>query len=70
MLSYPIFNKAFEIHTDASKLQLGLVISQKGETIAFYSRKLNLAQVNYNITERELLSIMDTLKEFKNNLLG
>ena len=57
LLSYPDFNKPFEIHTDASKLQLGAVISQKGKPVAFYSRKLNPAQVNYTTTEREILSI-------------
>ena len=38
--------------------------------IAFYSRKLILAQVNYTITERELLSIAETLKELRNIFLG
>ena len=70
LLSYPDFNKPFEIHTDASKVQLGAVISQNNKPIAFYSRKLNPAQVNYTTTERELLSIVETLKEFRNILLG
>ena len=43
LLGYPDFNALFEIHTDASKLQLGAVISQKGKPIAFYSRKMNSA---------------------------
>ena len=30
LLSYPDFNEPFKIHTDASKLQLGAVNSQKG----------------------------------------
>ena len=67
---YPDFNATFEIHTDASKLQLGAVISQKGKPIAFYSRKMNRAQQNYTTTEKELFSIVETLKEFRNILLG
>jgi hypothetical protein len=54
----------FEIHTDASKLQLG------GKPVAFYSRKLQLAQTRYTTTERELFSIVETLKELRNILLG
>ena len=70
MLSYPDFSKPFVIHTDASHRQLGAVISQEGKPIAFYSRKLNDAQTRYTTTERELLSIVETLKEFRNILLG
>ena len=68
LLSYPNFNKAFVIHTDASKLLLGAVISQDDKPIAFYRRKLNSVQVYYTTTERELLSIIETLKEFRNIL--
>jgi hypothetical protein len=41
-------------------------------TIAFYSRKLNTAQKRYATTERyrELLSAIETCKEYKNILLG
>ena len=70
LLSYPDFNLLFEIHTDASHTQLGVVISQNNKLIAFYSRKLHLAQRRYTTTECELLSIIETLKEFKNILLG
>ena len=70
LLAFPDFNKTFEIHTDASKIQLGAIISQDGKPIAFYSRKLNPAQTRYTTTERELLSIVETLKEFRNILLG
>ena len=53
---------------DASKKQLGSVISQKSKRIAFYSKKLKSAQVNYTTTEHELLFIIETLKEFRNIL--
>ena len=70
LLAYPDFNAPFEIHTDAQKLKMGAVISQKGKPIAFYARKMNSAQQNYTKTEKELLSIVETLKEFRNILLG
>lgn len=70
LLAYPDFNKPFVIHTDASHTQLGAVISQDNRPIAFYSRKLKPEQTRYTTTERELLSIVETLKEFRNILLG
>ena len=70
LLAYPDFNAPFEIHTDASKLQIGAVISQKAKPIDFYSRRMNSAQHNYTTTEKELFSIVATLKEFRNILLG
>jgi hypothetical protein len=68
MLAHPDFSKPFTIHTDASHCQLGGVISQDGKSIAFYSRKLTNAQTC--CTEHELLSIVETLKECRNILLG
>jgi len=69
-LACPNFNKPFQIHTNASNYQLGAVVSQEGKPIAFCSRKLNPAQTWYTTTERELLSIVKTLKEYRNMLLG
>ena len=70
LLTYPNFSKEFEIHTDASQYQLGAVIAQDNKPIAFYSRKLTSCQQKYTTTERELLAIVETLKEIRNILLG
>jgi hypothetical protein len=72
LLCYPDFNKPFHLYTDASDHELGAVIMQDKKPIAFYSRKLNTAQKWYKTTERdrELLSAIETCKEYKNILLG
>jgi hypothetical protein len=68
--SFPDFEKEFHVYTDASNKQLGAVIMQEGKTLAFYSRKLNSAQTCYTTGEQELLIIVETIKEFRDILLG
>ena len=70
LLAFPDFSKKFHIYTDASDHQIGAVIMQEGRPIAFYSRKMTQAQQGYTVGERELLSCVETCKEFKNILLG
>ena len=69
LLNHPNFNEEFKIYIDAVKLQLGAVISQNDELIAFYSSKLTDAQNNCTVIERGILSIIQTLKEFRTILV-
>ena len=50
LLTYPDFNEEFNFHTDTIKFKLGVMIIQKGETIAFYSRKLTGSKNRYIVT--------------------
>ena len=70
LLTYPNFDIPFDVYTDASDRQLGAVILQKGKPIAHFSRTLNAAQRNYTVTDKETLSIVELLKEYRNILYG
>jgi len=70
LVAVPNFYEPFQIYTNASCYQLGAVASQEGKPIAFYSCKLNPAQTRYTTMERQLLSVVETLKEYRNILLG
>jgi hypothetical protein len=64
LAAYPDHNKRFEVYTDASVFQLGACIIQEGRPGAYFLQKLTRSQQNYTTMEKEMLSIVATLKEF------
>ena len=70
VLVHPNFNKPFFIQCDASHVGVGAVLYQKSDDdqdqpIAFLSQKLNSAQQNYSVTEKECLAAVLAVKKFR-----
>ena len=63
ILHHPNFAKRFYLNCDASDVSLGAELYQEDEdgnhlVISFASRILNSCERNYNVTEKELLSVV------------
>lgn len=70
MLNFPDYSKGFQLKTDASNRQIGAVLKQGDKTLAFFSKKLTPTQLNYGVGEKEMLSVVEALKEFRTMIFG
>lgn len=74
LLQYPDFTQPFNLTCDASGYAIGCVLSQgpigKDLPIAYASRTLNKAEINYSTTEKELCAIVWGIKQFRCYLFG
>ena len=75
VLAYPDPNKEYLLKMDALKLGLGAVLFQKQSNgryhpVAFGSRALHGAKVNYHSTKLEFLAMKWSIKHFQTYLLG
>jgi hypothetical protein len=61
------------VETDASDFAIGVVLSQKedrGQLVAFYSRKMTATEFNYDIQDKEIFAIVSAFKEWRRHLKG
>jgi hypothetical protein len=75
ILIFPYWTKEFHVHVDASSIALGEVLAQPGaryidHPLAFTSRNLSTAKINYTTTEREGLAMVYVLQKIFHYLLG
>ena len=75
VLAYPDPTKKYLLETDALKLGLGAVLSQKHSDgryhpVAFGSRALHGAEINYHSTKLEFLAMKWLIEHFQTYLLG
>ena len=75
VLAYPDSNREYLLETDASRLGLGAMLSQrqsdgKYHPVAFGSRALHGAEVNYYSTKLEFLAMKWSIEHFQTYLLG
>ena len=74
VLAFPDFKREFFLVTDASNVGIGGCLMQihdgKYKPIAYYSRKLRPAELNYHVTDKECLGIIESLKHFRFIIFG
>ena len=75
ILVQPDVTKPFRLETDASDFATGAVLSQLGDDekwrpVGFISKSLNDAERNYHVHDKELLSVIRALEEWRHLLEG
>lgn len=72
ILVFPDFSQEFLLFTDASGVAIGALLAQgsikKNNAIAYFSRALKGAEINYSTYEKEALAIHDSIKHFRQYL--
>lgn len=74
ILAHPNTHKPFIVETDTSNIAAEAALLKEGNNslehpVAFLSKKMQLAETNYPIYDKELLSIVEALGEWSHHLM-
>lgn len=70
ILALSVFNKVFQVDYDESGSAIGVVLSQEGKPIAYFSEKLHDAKNKYSIYDQQFYAIMQDLKKVETLFVG
>jgi hypothetical protein len=70
VLSLSNIQQSFEIEIDASRYTNGAVLMQYRNPICYHSETFNQVVVNYPTYDKELYALVQSVKKWKNYLLG
>jgi hypothetical protein len=68
LLVLPDFDIPFELHCAASKIGIGVVLSQMSKPMAYFSEKLKSTQLNYSTYDIEFYALVQSLKHWSSYL--
>lgn len=71
----PDFSQEFILTTDASEIGIGAILSQidsnlKENVISTFSKNFDKHQLNYSVTDKELLAVVKGIENYRHYLLG
>ena len=69
VLILPNFQHPFELHTDASKVGIGAVLSQHDKPIAHFSEKLSNSRLQYSTYDVEVYVVVQAIKHWRHYLI-
>jgi len=68
VLALPDFNEPFIVETDASDVEIGVVLMQKGQPIAYLSKALAQQHKHLSIYEKEFLALIMAVEKWRQYL--
>ena len=70
VLALPDFTSTFVVESDASSTGIGIILSQNGRPIAYFSKALSPKHQVWSVYDKEMLAILVAVKKWNAYLVG